>query len=471
MRRFFIPIAVLLFGMSLSSFKNEDKKNNETQRKDIKKFAPIPPMGWNSYNCYGAAVKENEVMANADYMANTLKKIGWQYIVVDYCWFYPHPPSSIQNNPPQFRLPKDGSYVPWMPMDKYGRLLPDPGKFPSAANGAGFRVLADYVHGLGLKFGIHVMRGIPRQAVWAKSPILGAPGIDASMIADTTSKCNWLNSMYGVDMTKPGAQEYYNSLGELYASWGVDFIKMDDIDMDENYPYRGSEAEAMHIGILNSQRPIVLSLSLNMKYENRDHIKSISNMWRVSKDFWDNWELLDEQFSLLNKWTPAREPGNWPDGDMLQLGWISRRGPSGPERLSQFTNDEQITHMTLWCIAQSPLMMGGDMPDNSKFVESLLTNQEVIEVNQNSHDAHQLFREGSKIVWTSKHNESNDIYVALFNDGETPVKIEVPFKDLGIKGKVTVRDLWAKKDMGNVQNSLISEVNPHGAMIFRISTK
>lgn len=438
---------------------------------DFHLWAPNPPMGWNSYNSFGAAVQEKDVRANAEYMASKLKKYGWEFVVVDYCWFYPHPPNSIQNNPPQFRLPNDGSYVPWMPMDKYGRLLPDPQKFPSSINGNGFAALADYIHGLGLKFGIHVMRGIPRQAVWAKTEVLGAPGIDASMIADTTSICPWLNSMYGLDMNKPGAQEYYNSLVELYKSWGVDFIKMDDVDLDENYSYRGSEAEAMHKAILKNGRPIVLSLSLNMKYENREHVKSISNMWRVSQDFWDDWKLLEEQFDFLNEWTPTREPGNWPDADMLQLGWISRRGPSGPERLSRFTKEEQLTHMTLWCIAQSPLMMGGDMPDNGPFVESLLTNDEVLAVNQKAYGAKQLLRNDNQVIWTSKIQGSDDVYVALFNLGGETSPVAVDFSALGIKGKAAVRDLWEKKDLGSFNKNFSSNINSHGAKLFRFSVK
>ena len=189
------------------------------------KVAQTPPMGWNSYNSWGAAVTEQEVRANAEYMAKHMKDRGWEYIVVDYCWSYPHPPGSVQNNPPQFRLAKDNAPVPWLAMDQYGRLLPDPRKFPSSVGGKGFKPLADYVHSLGLKFGIHVMRGIPRQAVWAKSPIKGRQGINAAGIADTTSRCPWLNQMYGVDMTQEGAQEYHDSLIDLYAEWGVDYIK------------------------------------------------------------------------------------------------------------------------------------------------------------------------------------------------------------------------------------------------------
>jgi alpha-galactosidase len=205
--------------------------------------------------------------------------------------------------------------------------------------------------------------------------------------------------------------------------------------------------------------------------ENTTHVKSVSNLWRISKDFWDEWELLEHQFELLHQWTSAREPGNWPDADMLQLGWISRRGPSGPERESRFTADEQYTHMTLWCIAQSPLMMGGDMPDNSPFVESLLTNPEVLAVNQDAYDAKQLYRNGSKVVWTSKIKGTNDVYIALFNTGAEKLPVDVSFSELGIKGKVTVRDLWEKKEVGSFSKSFSADVNSHGAKLYRITVK
>jgi alpha-galactosidase len=185
--------SVLIITIFLGGFQNQSKAQNQ----NFKLWAETPPMGWNSYNCYGAAVTEKEVKANAGYMAEKMKKLGWEYIVVDYCWSYPHPPGSTQNNPPQFRLKVDNSLVPWLAMDEWGRLLPDPRKFPSSHVKGGFKPLADYVHSQGLKFGIHVMRGIPRQAVWAKTPVKGTNGITADMIADTTSLCPWLNQMYG----------------------------------------------------------------------------------------------------------------------------------------------------------------------------------------------------------------------------------------------------------------------------------
>jgi len=448
---------------------SEEDPDKALSDQDFKSWAKTPPMGWNSYNSFGAAVTEKEVKANADYMAEKLKAYGWEYIVVDYCWSYPHPEGSIQNNPPQFRLPKDGAYVPWLGMDEYGRLLPDSRKFPSSRNGQGFKPLSDYVHSLGLKFGIHVMRGIPRQAVWARSPVKGASGLDASMIADTAAVCPWLNQMYGVNMNLDGAQEYYNSLAELYASWGVDYIKMDDLYQNETQVYFGGEAEAMHKAILNCGRPVVLSLSPFMNYKYKDHIKSVANLWRISNDFWDNWESLKRQFELADQWTDTREPGNWPDADMLQLGMISRRGPEGPERLSNFTEDEQMTHMFLWCIMKSPLMMGGDMPVNSEFVERLLTNPELIAADQASENPRQLYFEGGKVVWYSKIPGSEDIYFAFFNLNNQETDISLNFNKLELQSDCSVRDVWERKELGKFTRSFTKKINPHGAGIYRLT--
>jgi len=446
--------------------KNTRNTGNDSSLKDFKGWAKRPPMGWNSYNSYGAAVTEKEIKTNADYMAGKLKLYGWEYIIVDYCWSFPHPPGSIQNDPPQFRLKKDGAYVPWLAMDEYGRLLPDIRKFPSSDGNKGFKPLADYVHSLGLKFGIHVMRGIPRQAVWAKTPVRGTNGITADKIADTTSICPWLDHMFGVNMKKPGAREYYNSLLELYSSWGVDYIKVDDISK----PYSASEIEATRNAIDKCGRKIVLSLSPGpTPLEYSAHVKMNANLWRISNDFWDEWESLKNQFELSAKWTSAREQGNWPDADMLQLGRISRRGPNGPERESHFTEDEQLTHMFLWCMVQSPLMMGGDMPYNSKLVERMLTSSEVLSVNQNAQHSRQIYNNNGKVVWCSNIPGSDEMYMALFNLNNNPVEIEVLFSQLGLKDKCTIRDLWETKNIGSFKQKYSQRINPHGAKIFRVN--
>jgi alpha-galactosidase len=432
-------------------------------------LAPTPPMGWNSYNCYGATVTEAEVKANADYIAKNLKKYGWNYVIIDYVWWYPHPPNSSQNNPPQFRLPKDGSLVPYFLMDAYGRLQPDTRRFPSSAGGKGFKALADYVHGLGLKFGIHVMRGIPRQAVWYNTPVMGRPEIKAQDIVDTTSKCGWLNNMWGVNTEKPGAQEYYNSLLQLYASWGVDFIKLDDMQSIKYESYHASEIEAFSKAIEKTNKPIVFSVSPKIGMENTDHVKKYAQMWRVSDDFWDTWEQIEEQFILFKNFIKYAEPGKYPDGDMLQLGKLAKRGPVGKERFTGFTQEEQKTHMSLWCITKSPLMFGGNLPENDSYTLSLISNPEVIALNQKAQKPKEVYDVNKKTVWMST-NSDKTVNVGLFNRTEKPEEIEVKLADLGLDANKTylLRDLWSKKDIGTIKGSFIQNIHSHGSGLYSI---
>ena len=421
-------------------------------------------MGWNSYNCFGSAVHEDEVKANADYVAKNLKQVGWQYIVVDFLWSYDNPPGSNIGNPFQQRLP-DGSYIPWLTMDKWGRLSPQPTKFPSAFGGKGFGPLAEYVHGLGLKFGIHVMRGIPRQAVWAKSPVKGTNGITADMIADTNSKCPWMNHMYGLNMKKPGAQEYLNSILELYAEWGVDFIKVDDLSR----PYSEPEVEGYYKAIEHCGRPIVLSLSPGATpVGETDHLLRNANMWRMADDFWDNWKEITGMMNYAKQWEGVGVQGHWPDCDMIQIGKLSKRGPVGEERYSRFTEDEEYTHMTFWSIFRSPLMLGGNLPENRLFELSLFNNPEVIAVNQQGENPRQLFEKDGKTIWYSHAQGSKDMYVALFNLGEQPQDIDFTFASIGMIGKIAVRDLWKKQDMGIFKQSYHQQVNKHGAVLLKL---
>lgn len=273
-------------------------------------FAKTPPLGWNSWDCYGAAVREEEVKGNADYMAEHLKPYGWEYVVVDIQWYEPGAVSSI--------------YRPFVPleMDEYSRLIPAVNRFPSSEEGKGFKPLADYVHNLGLKFGIHIMRGIPRQAVHANTPILGT-NVGARDIAHPNSICPWNTDMYGVDASKEGAQEYYNSLFQLYAEWGVDFVKVDDIAASRLYHIHNEEIELIRKAIDHSGRDMVLSLSPGpAPLEYAETLKLNANMWRMTDDFWDQWNLLYGMFERCEKWSEHSAPGHWPDCDMLPLGHI-----------------------------------------------------------------------------------------------------------------------------------------------------
>jgi len=293
--------------------------------------------------------------------------------------------------------------------------MPSPTRFPSSANGAGFKPLADYVHSKGLKFGIHIMRGVPKIAVTNSLPIKGnLSNKTAANIYTTASQCTWLQDNYTVLATSDGAQDYYNSIFELYASWGVDFVKIDDLSR----PYHEDEINLIRNAIDKTGRPIVLSMSPGeTPVEKFAHVKTHANMWRTVDDFWDNWSQLNYQFSVCNKWSPYISPGNWPDADMLPLGHIAIRGERGVNRQSLFMQDEQYTLMTLWTIFKSPLMFGGNLPDNSTFTKSLITNDEVLNMHKTSVNNKQLYNENDLIAWTADDPNNGDKFLALFNNG------------------------------------------------------
>jgi hypothetical protein len=375
---------------------------------DFRDFALTPPMGWNSWDCYGPTVTEEEVKANADYMAEHLKKYGWEYVVVDIRWY-------IENDKAHGYNEKDAVFA----MDDYGRFIPAVNRFPSSSGGKGFKPLADYIHNLGLKFGIHIMRGIPKLAVEKNTPILGT-NYTAKEIYSKKELCTWLHNMLTVDAAKPGAQEYYNSLFKLYAMWGVDFIKVDDLSR----PYHIDEIELIRSAIDKCGWPIVLSTSPGeTPIEYADHIKNNANMWRIIDDFWDNWPQLNMHFSLFEKWISYMSPGHWPDGDMLPLGRIGIRAERGDNRMSMLTKDEQYTLMSLFLICRSPLMFGGNLPDNDEFTLNLIANEEVLSVLKKSTNNRLLSNDGERIIWIADDVNSNDKYVALFyTSDQKPIK-------------------------------------------------
>ncbi len=416
-------------------------------------------MGWNSWDCYGATVREEEVQGNADYMAEHLKPFGWEYIVVDIQWSESGAISS--------------AYRPFVPleMDEYSRLIPAENRFPSAKNNQGFKPLADYVHQLGLKFGIHIMRGIPRQAVHQNTKILGTEK-RARDIAKPNSICPWNTDMYGVDHRKEGAQEYYDSLFQLYADWGVDFIKVDDIADSKLYGIHAEEIKMIRKAIDKCGRPMVLSLSPGpATLEYASFLEENANMWRMTDDFWDIWDLLYDMFERCYKWSKNIGPGFWPDADMLPLGHIGIRSVDGgaSDRYTRFTKEEQVTMMTLWSIFRSPLMFGGELRDNDDWTLSLLTNQEVLEVHRNGCGARQVYRDNDRVVWSSFGDEQT-VYVALFNIADQQQTIEVTINDLGItNNQVELRDVWEQQDVGTITESITYDLAPHASKLLKIT--
>jgi alpha-galactosidase len=418
-------------------------------------LADTPPMGWNSWDSYGTTVTEAEVKANAEFMAKQLKSHGWQYVVVDIQWYEPN--AKAHGYRPNAELT----------MDANGRLTPAVNRFPSADGGRGFKPLADSIHALGLKFGIHILRGIPRQAVKNNSPILGT-SVHAADIANVQSVCRWNTDMYGVDMTKPGAQEYYNSIVRMYADWGLDFIKADD----ESAPVaHADEIIALHRAIVNSGRKILLSLSPGPAHvEDAKMLAENAEMWRASNDFWDEWRALRTAFNLLPRWAEFAGPGSWPDADMLPLGHIGLRAERGDDRKTRFTPDEQRMVMSLWSIARSPLIFGGDLPTSDDATMAMITNDEVLAVDQKATKSRQLFARGTQIAWTSDAVGAPDKYLAVFNlADQEPAEIRVDWKDLGLTGSVRVRDLWEHKDIEKIAEGRNFQVPPHGAGLYKLT--
>lgn len=438
----------------------EKSQRINNTKKDV--TAPSPPMGWNSWNNYGCDITEAEFRSQVDYVASKLSKVGYQYMTVDISWYSPSvsaDPRSPFHHPTYARHDAE--------MDAYGRLLPAKNKFPSAANGS-FKPLADYVHSKGLKFGMHIMRGIPWQAVENDLPILGT-NLKARDIANPADVCLWYNATYGVDMSKPGAQEYYNSIFKLYASWGVDFIKVDDLSM----PYHADEITAVRKAIELCGRKIVFSTSPGSTPTTaRYHILTNADMFRVSADFWDNWDRLKEQFSLANQWAvhAVNFPGHWPDLDMIPFGKIATRsGDDGGERFTRFTHDEQYTLMSLWCIAKSPLIIGNDLTQNDAFTDAVLSNEEVIEVNQQGINQRQVTNKNGHVIWESSSLNKISKYAALFNQNDADQMVLLKFEQIGLKGKCSVRDLWAKKELGVFDEEFSPQILHHGAGMYKIT--
>lgn len=426
----------------------------------MKDFIKKPPMGWNSWDCYGAGVTEDELLGNAEFMRDRLKQYGYQYVVCDIQWYEPAAKGNVYNN------------FADLCMDEYSRLIPAVNRFPSSANGAGFKPIADKIHSMGLKFGIHIMRGIPRQAVHRNKRIYGTTA-RARDIASQFSLCPWNTDMYGVDTEKRGAEEYYDSLFKLYASWGVDFVKVDDIantEFSPQNPYSAEkEIEMIRAAIDRSGRDMVLSLSPGPAPLNKaEHLSENANMWRISGDFWDRWDKLLNMFSLCEKWYPYVKDGSFPDCDILPLGKLcidgSYMGDMG--RDSGFTKEEQKTMMTLWAVFRSPLFFGGELRLTDNYTLSLVTNPEVINVNQNSEKPLFVYNKGGIAVWQTKIE--NCTAVAVFNLSDEEKHYKLSFSDLGIENVRAVRDLWARKDIPKCENDVTVSLKPHSSAFFEI---
>jgi len=407
-------------------------------------LAPTPPMGWNSWDAFGEGVKESDIRATAEWMAKNLKPYGWQYVVVDSGWY-------VKNHATGYNA-KDAEFS----LDGFGRYTPAANTIPSAAEGKGFQPLADYIHSLGLKFGVHILRGIPKEAVAKNLPIEGS-SFHAKDAADTSDTCPWNPFNYGLDTTKPAAQAYYDSLARQFAAWGVDYVKVDCIS---SHPYKGEEIRLLSQALKRVKRPMVLSLSPGpAPLEKAEEMAKYAQLWRISDDEWDVWQSSEDfpqgvnnQFERAAAWAKYTRPGNWPDADMLAIGEL-RPGPGwGEPRTTRLTKDEQRTLLTLWSIFRSPLIMGGNLLLCDEWTKALLTNAEVLAVNQSSAGNHAVETRPNAAVWVAETEAGGDRYVALFNRSDAAQSLHYDFAKLGLgKFQYELRDLWEHKELGSAK--------------------
>lgn len=390
----------------------------ENDMATFRTWAMTPPMGWNSWDCYYSSVTEKEVLQNAQYLVdNDLVRHGWEYVVIDIRWYCDHPSLGGGN----YNQRGDQGYV----LDEYGRYLPSPSRFPSCmVNGKneGFKALAQKIHEMGLKFGIHIMRGVPKDVVGSSYKLKGSEETPWSQVYNgTTSPCTWLKDNLLVQNNDAG-QAYYNSIMDLYAEWGVDFLKIDDLSR----PFYTDEIHMIRKAIDQTGRPIVLSLSPGKtQYQYAQECLDNANMWRMMDDLWDTWSAVDAVFNEAHEWSQYARPGNYADCDMLPLGQIAMTiGDAGytaadAGRWTRLTQNEQQTMMTLWGMCHSPLFFGGEMTRNDAFTLSLLNNEEYHQMHKYGQEAHQVMNDEDqgRVAWTSHIGDTR--YLALFQRDNT----------------------------------------------------
>lgn len=439
-------------------------------------------MGWNSWDSYGLSITEPQFRANVDVMTKKLKSFGWQYAVIDEGWFF--------ENPQDRSTPAKLHYA----IDPYGRYVPVPARFPSAGKTpsrqpassttgvfllpatieeTSFATLGAWVHAQGLQFGIHIVRGIPRASVERNLPVADS-SFHAGDVADTTDACRWDPTNWGVKDNAAG-QAWYDSLLKQYASWGVDYLKVDCI---ADHPYKISEIRQIRRAIDKTGRPMVLSLSPGpTQLSHAEEVGALANMWRISDDVWDRWEKapdqtiefpqsVKEQFSRLAEWEPYAKPGNWPDADMLPIGQLKPSPGDGNPRASRLTNEEQRTQVTLWAIARSPLILGSNLTLLDDNTLSLLTNRDLIRVNQTATHSAQVFNTDNLVGWRADL-PGGEKAIALFNLGDTEADVTKQISDFGADlgaRNWNVHSIW---DGGAAipEREFLTRLPPHGSVL------
>lgn len=429
----------------------------------IKAPVPVPPMGWNSYYCWNYAVTEKQFMDNVHYLAN-LKKYGWQYCIVDFIWWIPQMGAFAGSQNGNWNLGN---------MDENGRFWPDTTRFPSAIGHKGFKPLSDSCHALGMKFGIHLMRGVPKMAVRRNCPILNST-YTCTDAADQNSTCPWLDWMYGTQNTAAG-QAYLSSVVQLANDWGVDYLKIDDLSAAM---YHGPEVVMYANAIGSASREIVFSTSPGpTPLSDSGHVSKYANMWRLVNDLWDTWGQLTNAYDVAESWRKASVNwghGCWPDVDMLPFGHLALYGPVGNPRysLSTYAKGEHRLMFLLWCINNGPLMWGGNLPDNKTdpFYDSLMTNSDALFINQHGIKARVLKAQSTGTpIWTATHPTDTTTKFVLFgNTSNSQQTISINLTSIGFSAtqSVPVKNVWTGATLSNFTGTFAQTIPSHDAALY-----
>jgi alpha-galactosidase len=447
------------------------------------RVAATPPMGWNSWDSYGLTVTETQFRDNVNVLTSRLKPFGWTYAVVDEGWFFFNPQDREHPDLLQYAIDSHGRYVP-VPARFPSALVAGahagvPGvdgaaKMPAAIEETSFRPLSSWVHAQGLQFGIHIVRGIPRASVERNLPIAGS-SFNAQDAADTSDACSWDPTNWGVKDNAAG-QAWYDSLIHQYADWGVDLLKVDCISAN---PYAIGEIRMIRRAIDKTGRPMVLSLSPGpTALAHASELIELANMWRISNDIWDIWSSerpfpisVKSQFARLAGWAKYAGPGHWPDADMLPLGYLGPVPGYGKPRSTNLTPDEQRTMLTLWSIGRSPLIVGANLTRLDSATEKLLTNRDVIAVDQMATSSRQVFNSDGLIAWSadlpSDFPGGFTMALAVFNTADTTANVNSGFDSYGLPaGTYTAKDAWTGNSAGRVSGMQNLSLAPHASVLW-----
>lgn len=410
-----------------------------------------PYLGWSSWSLTGNHVSgygnswlnAAHVEAQSDAMHQKLQSHGYAYINLDAFWY------------------KVSSGV--FAVDAYGRWTPDTSRFPNIG------AVGKYVHNNGQKFGLYLVPGIPKNAVSQNTPILGTSCHAKDITVQPLTDGNHFKNTYKIDYSKPCAQAYINSIASQLHGWGADFLKLDGVAPGSAVAGYDTRADVQAYASALKPYNIWLELSSSVDISNISTWQQYANGWRIEGDVecysacttpaLTIWSKITNRFKDAPKWAQYAGPGGWNDLDSLDVGNGSMDG---------ITNTERQTTTTLWAISVAPLYTGDDITKLDSYGVSLLTNDEVIAVDQAGKPATPVSQSSNQQVWKVK-NTDGSYTVALFNLGSSSATVTANWSDLGFSGSATVRDLWSHTNLGSFSDHFSATLSSHASRLLKVT--